>query len=173
MCENFYFLQENDPNRFVQLVKSKLSMHELSNSDILVNLTIQDLQDKVIGMNFELSERFFQLISQPIVEQMKEVTALTMWEGDNKKWIQRLSIGDQIIDHQLEGGLPPRCLIEVFGKAGSGKTHLAIQCCLSVQLPFSEGGLEGGALYIDTESASHAILHRLQQMATPFANKYG
>lgn len=174
MTENYFHLQENDPNRFVQVVKSRISNLDLSNSDILTTFTISDIQDKVTGMTFELAERFFQLISSTIVqEQITQIDAFTMWEGEDKKWIQRLSLGDQIIDHQLEGGFPPRCLIEIFGKAGSGKTHLALQSCLTVQLPVSEGGLGGGAFYIDTESASIAISNRLHQIAIPFAQKYG
>jgi DNA repair protein RadA len=41
---------------------------------------------------------------------------------------------------------------EVFGEFGSGKTQLAHQLSVNVQLPPEKGGLDGKAIYIDTEN---------------------
>ncbi|KAI9204175.1 P-loop containing nucleoside triphosphate hydrolase protein [Polychytrium aggregatum] len=63
----------------------------------------------------------------------------------------RLSTGDpDVLDRVLRGGLPVG-IIEIFGRNGTGKTQVALQLCLSAQLPHHCGGLEGGAIYIDTE----------------------
>ena len=40
---------------------------------------------------------------------------------------------------------------EIFGEFRTGKTQLCHQLCVSCQLPISQGGGEGKAMYIDTE----------------------
>ena len=51
------------------------------------------------------------------------------------------------------GGIPLGKITEVCGAAGVGKTQLCMQMCASVQIPQSLGGLEGQAVYIDTEGS--------------------
>ena len=41
-------------------------------------------------------------------------------------------------------------VVEVCGLAGSGKTQIAFQLCLNVQVPKAFGGVEGEALFVDT-----------------------
>ncbi len=45
-----------------------------------------------------------------------------------------------------------QAVTEIFGEYGSGKTQLAHQLSVNVQLPPEEGGLDGEAIYIDTEN---------------------
>ena len=54
-------------------------------------------------------------------------------------------------------------ITEFFGEYRTGKTQIMHQLCVNVQLPKSEGGLEGKALYIDTEGTFRP--ERLIQMA--------
>lgn len=56
------------------------------------------------------------------------------------------------LDNLLEGGIPTKLITEIVGPPGSGKTQLCLQLCTSVQLPKEFGGLDGKALYIDTNS---------------------
>jgi RecA/RadA recombinase len=42
---------------------------------------------------------------------------------------------------------------EIAGKAGLGKTQLCLQLCATVQVPSVLGGLEGEAVFLDTEGA--------------------
>ena len=53
------------------------------------------------------------------------------------------SVGDAGWDTFLGGGFPMRGITEIVGPAGSGKTQLALQLTLAVQLPKEKGGLGG------------------------------
>ena len=49
--------------------------------------------------------------------------------------------------------MPLSKLTEFCGAPGIGKTQLAVQLCINVQIPESAGGLGGEAVYIDTEGS--------------------
>ncbi|KAK8791922.1 hypothetical protein WA158_005299 [Blastocystis sp. Blastoise] len=66
-------------------------------------------------------------------------------------------------DDLLDGGLPIGVITEVYGATSSGKSQMAMQLCLSVQIPAVMSGLEGEAIYIDTEN--NISLSRLKEMA--------
>lgn len=54
-----------------------------------------------------------------------------------------IGFGDASLDALLGGGVPCRALTELCGESSSGKTQLALQLCLRVQLPVAMGGLAG------------------------------
>jgi DNA repair protein RadA len=66
--------------------------------------------------------------------------------------VLRLTTGSKKIDDLLGGGLETQTITEFYGEYGSGKSQLAHQTCVNVQLPPEKGGLSGGALYVDTEN---------------------
>jgi DNA repair protein RadA len=72
-----------------------------------------------------------------------------IWEI--RKNIARIETGSQELDGLLGGGVETGSLIEFFGEFRTGKTQICHQLCVNVQLPREQGGLEGNALYIDTE----------------------
>ncbi len=63
----------------------------------------------------------------------------------------RLSSGSKTIDELVGGGLESMTITEFYGQYGVGKSILCHQLCVNVQKPVDQGGLNGGALYIDTE----------------------
>ena len=65
--------------------------------------------------------------------------------------IHRLTSGVRAIDELMGGGLEPKTINEFCGEYRVGKSVLCHQFCVTVQLPFDKGGLNGGALYLDTE----------------------
>lgn len=75
---------------------------------------------------------------------------------------QRLSLGCPVLDGLLGGGLPLEGITELAGRSSAGKTQLALQLCLAVQLPRRHGGLGAGAVYVCTEDAFPH--RRLQQL---------
>ncbi|KAJ7632401.1 P-loop containing nucleoside triphosphate hydrolase protein [Roridomyces roridus] len=58
------------------------------------------------------------------------------------------STGDNYLDAALGGGLRTGLVWEVFGQSSAGKTQLALQLSLLVQIPPHLGGLSGSACYI-------------------------
>ncbi len=82
---------------------------------------------------------------------------------EKRAQIGRLSSGSKTLDELLGGGFESQSIIELFGEFGSGKTQIAHQLCVMVQLPKEQGGLEGHAFYIDTENTFRP--ERIVQMA--------
>ncbi|MEJ2276517.1 MAG: DNA repair and recombination protein RadA, partial [Candidatus Lokiarchaeota archaeon] len=84
-----------------------------------------------------------------------------LWEV--RKNISRITTGSPELDDLLGGGVETASMIEFFGEFRTGKTQIMHQLCVNVQLPKDRGGLEGGALYIDTEGTFRP--ERIIQMA--------
>jgi len=82
---------------------------------------------------------------------------------ERRKNIGRITSGSKELDELLGGGLESQAITEAFGKFGSGKSQLGFQMCINVQLPKEQGGLEAGALFVDTENTFRP--ERLIQMA--------
>ena len=63
----------------------------------------------------------------------------------------RLTTGSKAFDELIGGGLESQTITEFYGEYGVGKSILCHQLAVNVQLPVGKGGLDGGALYLDTE----------------------
>jgi len=88
-------------------------------------------------------------------------SAEEVWE--HRKNIARIATGSQELDDLLGGGVETGSVIEFFGEFRTGKTQIMHQLCVNVQLPEEKGGIEGRALYIDTEGTFRP--ERIIQMA--------
>lgn len=71
---------------------------------------------------------------------------------ERRKTIGKIKTGSQELDELLGGGVETQAITEFFGRFSSGKTQIGFQLAVNVQKPVSEGGLNGGAIFIDTES---------------------
>ncbi|KAJ6623394.1 P-loop containing nucleoside triphosphate hydrolase protein [Mycena sp. CBHHK59/15] len=60
--------------------------------------------------------------------------------------------GDRYLDVALGGGLRTGMVWEIFGESAAGKTQMALQLSLLVQIPPSLGGLSGSTCYITITS---------------------
>ena len=76
---------------------------------------------------------------------------------------RRVTTFGRELDALLDGGVQLKKLTEFSGVPGVGKTQMAMQLALTVQIPEAFGGLEGEAVYIDTEGSFFAP--RANQMA--------
>jgi DNA repair protein RadA len=74
-----------------------------------------------------------------------------------------MTTGSVELDKLFGGGIETQSITELYGRYGSGKSQLAFQLCVNAQLPKEKGGMEGGALFIDTENTFRGS--RIQQMA--------
>jgi DNA repair protein RadA len=80
-----------------------------------------------------------------------------------RQTVLRLTTGSKALDQIVDGGLETQTITEFYGEYGSGKSQICHQLCVNVQLPPERGGLNGAALYVDTENTFR--LERIVQMA--------
>ena len=113
-------------------------------------------------------------ISENKVEKLQQVawqvipmgftTATVIAENQAEKIM--IHTGCKEVDAILEGGLEAGSITEIYGEYRCGKTQFCHTLCVTCQLPLSQGGGEGKALYIDTEGTFRP--QRLHQIAERF-----
>jgi len=65
--------------------------------------------------------------------------------------IGKLTWGVEEVDDLLGGGVETQSITEVYGEFGSGKSQVTHELAVTVQLPQDHGGLEGRAIFVDSE----------------------
>jgi DNA repair protein RadA len=70
---------------------------------------------------------------------------------ERRQEIGKLTWGVEEVDELLGGGVETQSITEVYGEFGSGKSQVTHQLSVNVQLPREHGGLEGSAIFIDSE----------------------
>jgi len=88
-------------------------------------------------------------------------TAETILE--KRQTINKIPTSSDSFDEIMGGGFETGAITECFGEFGSGKTQIAHQIAVNVQLPKEQGGLDGKVIYIDTENTFRP--ERIIQMA--------
>jgi len=123
----------------------------------LATATIKELEPAGIGEKKALD----------VIRAARSTLSLTFIRADEllkmRQSVLRLTCGSKAIDEVLGGGLETQTITEFYGEYGSGKSQICHQMCVNVQLPNERGGLNGGALYIDTENTFRT--ERIVQMA--------
>jgi len=75
-----------------------------------------------------------------------------------------ITTGSEALNELLGGkGVESGSITEAYGAFGSGKTQLALSLAVNTQLPKEKGGVNGKAVYIDTESTFRP--ERIKQIA--------
>jgi DNA repair protein RadA len=97
----------------------------------------------------------------------RELLRITFQTADEllkqRETVARLTTGSQSLDDLLGGGVETQAILELIGEYGTGKTQLCHSLCVTVQFPVENRGLNGGALYIDSEGTFRP--ERLVQIA--------
>ena len=107
-----------------------------------------------------------QSVANPTGESIKSASAKEIYlHLERSKSIITFS---RSIDKLLGGGVPLGQLTEFCGVPGIGKTQMAMQLVLDVQVPEILGGVGGDAIYIDTEGSF--LIDRVVNMATVLSN---
>jgi DNA repair protein RadA len=101
------------------------------------------------------------LLRKSHVLEKEFVTANFLFE--KRKSLLRCSTGSKSLDELLLGGIETQALTEFYGEFGSGKSQICFTLCAMAKQPVSEGGLDGGVIYIDTEGTFRP--ERLNQIA--------
>lgn len=71
---------------------------------------------------------------------------------DKRSEVGKIKFQSNELNNLLGGGVETQAITECFGQFGSGKTQIALQLAINVQLPLKDGGLNGYAVIIDTEN---------------------
>src|SRR6056297_3631520 len=70
---------------------------------------------------------------------------------ERREQIGKLTWGVEEVDELLGGGVETQSITEVYGEFGAGKSQVTHQLSVNVQLPKEHGGLEGSAIFVDSE----------------------
>lgn len=91
-----------------------------------------------------------------VTEARKNLISIPFIRADEylkiRSSIEKLSTGSKSLDVLFGTGLESQSITEIYGEFGTGKSQICHQLCVNVQLPKKQGGLEGTALYIDSEN---------------------
>ncbi|XP_015598182.1 DNA repair protein XRCC3 [Cephus cinctus] len=101
-------------------------------------------------------------MSNELLQRNDSIFATTAFDLKNEE--SYLTTGCSKFDQFLRGGIPKKGILQIYGESGIGKTQLALQLCLTVQVPESEGGAAAAAVYICTEDTFPS--RRLQELLT-------
>ena len=75
----------------------------------------------------------------------------------------KITTGSKSFNEVIGGGFETAGITECFGEYGSGKSQVAHQLAVTVQLPVDKGGADGVAVFIDTENTFRP--ERIEQIA--------
>lgn len=105
--------------------------------------------------------------AKKIIAEARAATKMNFMSGiefeDRRKAVQRITTGSQTFDLLLGGGVETQAITECYGEFGSGKSQLAFQLAVNVQLPKDKGGLDGHVIWIDTEGTFRPA--RIEQLS--------
>jgi len=108
--------------------------------------------------------------AEKVIDAARKSMAITFVRGDElvklRSNVRYLSTGCSSLDRLLGGGVETQSITEFYGEFGTGKSQICQQLCVTVQLPYDQGGLEGAALYVDTENTFRP--ERIMQLAPRF-----
>ncbi|MDD3042803.1 MAG: DNA repair and recombination protein RadA [Methanosarcinaceae archaeon] len=90
---------------------------------------------------------------------------------ERRKLVGKLSTGCVEFNEMMGGGFETQSITELYGEFGSGKTQVAHQVAVNVQLSREYGGLNGSVIIIDTENTFRP--ERITQMVEGLSEKLG
>lgn len=112
-----------------------------------INFATKKQLVEIKGLSDVKVEKILKAVSQVLPLQL-----LPSKHALNKRRnLIRLSTGSRNLDNLLQGGVETYNMTELFGEFRTGKSQLCHTLCVTCQLPLSEGGGEGKAIFIDTE----------------------
>ncbi|MGE3859177.1 MAG: DNA repair and recombination protein RadA [Nitrososphaeraceae archaeon] len=111
---------------------------------------VSEITGMTMEKSLDLCNKARIKLEEDNVIQKSFITATELY--NKRKHIERISTGSKNFDELLGGGFEVDAITEIYGEFGSGKTQICHTSSVTVQQRRSEGGLEGGVIYIDTEN---------------------
>ena len=96
-------------------------------------------------------------VAQKIIGEARRRADVGQFESgttllERRKRLGRVTTNSKALDELLGGGVETQAITEFSGEFGTGKTQIAHQVAVDIQLPPAQGGLSAEVVYIDTES---------------------
>ena len=139
-------------------------------SSKLESAGIYDLMSLAVMTPSDLSEvaGISAAVARKAIQASRKMLDLGFVEGTEyakkRESINYIATGSKNLDSLLGGrGIESRAITEVFGAYGSGKTQIGLSLAVNVQLPLERGGVNGKAVFIDTEGTFRPA--RIKQIA--------
>ena len=139
-------------------------------ADKLKEAGYEDLMSIAVTSPSELAEKcdIGEGVAQKIINSARKLADVggfvTGLEVQAKRaTVNKIHTGSKAFDELMGGGVETQCITEFYGEFGSCKTQFAHQLCVNVQRSSEDGGLNGHALFIDTENTFRP--ERIRQMA--------
>jgi DNA repair protein RadA len=90
---------------------------------------------------------------------------------ERRKDVGKITVGSEAFNEIIGGGgIETQSITEVYGEFGTGKSQIAHEIAVTVQLPEEQGGLDGECVFIDTENTFRP--ERVGQIADFFGLDY-
>ncbi len=107
-------------------------------------------------------------VAQKIINAARRLADVGGFESgldvaERRKTVTKIHTGSKAFDELMGGGIETQSITEFYGEFGSCKTQFAHQLAVNVQRSQADGGLDGHAIYIDTENTFRP--ERITQMA--------
>lgn len=110
-------------------------------------------------------------VGEPVARKMIQTARSSLDMGfesgdellERRARVIKITTGSNAFDTILGGGVETGGITECYGEFGSGKSSLAHQLAVTVQLPKEKGGADGACVWIDTESTFRP--ERIKQIA--------
>jgi len=94
-------------------------------------------------------------VAEKVVDAARDLVSVDFISSyelyERRRLAMKLTTGSQALDAMLGGGVETQAITELAGEFGSGKSQICMELSVTCQLPVAGGGLEGKALFIDTE----------------------
>ncbi len=153
----------------------KMSVDDLpgvgpATADKLREAGFEELMSLAVTSPTELAEKcdIGEGVAQKIIGAARKLADVGGFETglevqSRRSTVNKIHTGSKAFDELMGGGVETQCITEFFGEFGSCKTQFAHQLCVNVQRSEEDGGLDGHALFIDTENTFRP--ERITQMA--------
>ncbi|MEK6872737.1 MAG: DNA repair and recombination protein RadA [Nanoarchaeota archaeon] len=107
-------------------------------------------------------------VARKAIQASRKMMDLGFQDGlefvEKRKEVSYIKTGSEQLNNLLGGrGIETKAITEAFGAYGSGKTQLGLTLAVNVQMPIERGGVEGKAVYIDSEGTFRP--ERIKQIA--------
>ena len=126
--------------------------------DKIAVLTPHELSE-ISGVGLEAAKKAVQAAKESTTINYETAEAVF----ERRKEIGKITTGVKDLNDLIGGGVETEAITETYGRFASGKSQLGFQLAVNVQLPKEKGGLDGAALFIDTEGTFRP--ERIEQIA--------